>query len=203
MILYAQVLYLCLLRVCFEMDTKSTFAQSIDNVWNMWEGNKEDAWHRLISRRPLGAIYGQTCQSWGSFWSFSIDKDLGSSVQFKILRTWQFPWKQQSRSYQDCKWSKSDFNHVGLTAACIKRDYFFTVLLPPIKNMIFVIQKCKHNIALRLSLWVVASRFDRLRQTFKNIFNSYDYLQALLRCALWKSVESWRFMCQEMGFYGP
>ena len=150
---YIQVVHLCLLRVYFEMDTKPTFAQSIDNVWNMWEGNKEDAWHRLISRRPLGAIYGQTCQSRGSFWSFSVDKDLGSSVQFKILRTWQFPWKQQSRSYQDCKWSKSDFNHVGLTAACIKWDYFFTVLLPLIKNMIFVIQKCKHNIALKLSLW--------------------------------------------------
>ena len=157
-------------RVYFEMDTKPTFAQSIDNVWNIWEGNKEDAWQRLISRRPLGAIYGQTCQSIGTFWSFSVknsvDKDLGSSVQLKILRTWQFPWKQQSRSYQDCKWSKSDFNHVGLAAACIKRDNFFTVLLPLIKNMIFVIQKCKHNIALKLSLWVVASRFDWLRQNF-------------------------------------
>ena len=154
------------------MDTKPTFAQSIDNVWNIWEGNKEDAWQRLISRRPLGAIYGQTCQSISTFWSFSVensvDKNLGSSVQLKILRTWQFPWKQQSRSYQSCKWSTSDFNQVAEQLSCCMHlaRLLLSCLASSDQNLIFVIQKCKHNIALRLSLCVVASRFDWLRLKF-------------------------------------
>ena len=151
------------------MDTKPTFAQSIDNVWNIWEGNKEDAWQCLISRRPLSAIFGQTCQSIDTFWSLSVensaDKDLGSSVQLKILRTWQFPWKQQSRSYQSCKWSPSDFNQVAELLLASSETTFYC-LASSDQNLIFVTQKCKHNIALRLSLCVVASNFDWLRLTF-------------------------------------
>ena len=169
------------------MDTKPTFAQSIDNVWNIWEGNKEDAWQCLISRRPLSAIFGQTCQSIDTFWSLSVensaDKDLGSSVQLKILRTWQFPWKQQSRSYQSCKWSPSDFNQVAelLLASSETTFFLFTVLLPLIKTWYLSLRNASITLPwdyLYVLLRLTLIDWDWL---FKNTFKSYDYLQQALQ----------------------